>query len=99
MAPTEYEILPGRSRENARAALDKAVENGFTEEDVQTFRGGYRIPVEVDEVESSDDPDIDGMKVEELDTFIEDNSLDVDKSLNKKDKVAAIKSALESKGD
>lgn len=100
MAPIDYEVLPGRSRENATKAIEKAEENGFSGADVQTFRGGYRIPVEVDEAEEGDSkPDIDGMTVAELDKFIEDNSLDVDGSLNKKDKAAAIKAALESKGD
>lgn len=107
MAPIEYEILPGRSRENAETAIAKAEENGFSGADVQTFRGGYRIPVEVDdegkevsgESDGEDEPDIDKMNVEALDKFIGDNSLDVDLGLNKKDKVAAIKAARESKGD
>lgn len=101
----DYEILPGRSAENARAALDKAVENGFTEEDVQTFRGGYRIPVEVDDVDPDDDEenedtfDVDSASVKELDAYIERKNLDVDKGLNKPEKVAAIKAAQESKGE
>lgn len=51
---TAYETLPGRSKENARAALDKAVENGFAEEDVLTVRDGYLIPTnaEPDEADS-----------------------------------------------
>jgi hypothetical protein len=42
-------------------------------------------------------PDIDGLKVAELDKIIEDEGLDVDTSLKKEDKVAAIKAARESK--
>jgi hypothetical protein len=112
----QYDTLPGRSRENAKKALDLAVERGFAAEDVRTTRAGYLIPVEDngnandlglsaseatvnawDGESGSDEPDIDGMKVSELDQFIEDNSLDVDVSLNKPEKQAAIKAALENK--
>ncbi len=104
-----YEKLPGRNAANARAALDKAKKNGYAEEDVRTVRDGYLIPIDqaqvdqaaADAAEAADaeveGPDIDGMKVPELDKFIEDNGLDVDTSLNKPEKVAAIKAALEKK--
>lgn len=49
---TAYETLPGRSKENARTALDKAVENGFAEEDVLTTRTGYLIPTSEEEAEA-----------------------------------------------
>lgn len=137
MAPIDYEILPGRGGDNARKALEKAVENGFSAEDVQTFRGGYRIPVEVDELESAGEAsesspkgfegegltpashsltgsthklagqgsgeqeafDVDKASVKELDDHIDTKKLDVDKSLNKPEKVAAIKAATANKGD
>lgn len=108
-----YEKLPGRSPQNARAALDKAKANGFAEEEVRTTRDGYLIPYAegdeptpaepVDEptengASGDDAPDIDGMKVAELDAFLDAHpDLDVDRSLNKNDKAAAIKAALESK--
>jgi len=104
--PAGFEKLPGRSPENARAALDKATKNGFAESDVRTVRDGYLIPYsEADAPEpaepadesKSDTPDIDSFKVAELDDFIEKNGLDVDTSLNKADKAAAIKAALENK--
>lgn len=45
----EYDIIPERSSENAKKALELAVERGFKAEDVLTFRGGYYVPVELDE--------------------------------------------------
>lgn len=41
----DYDNLPGRSRENARKALDLAVKRGFEPETVLTTRDGYMIPV------------------------------------------------------
>lgn len=108
--PAGFEKLPGRSPENARAALDKATKNGFAEADVRTVRDGYLIPYseadapapaepadEPADEPTGDTPDIDSFKVAELDDFIEKNGLDVDTSLNKADKAAAIKAALENK--
>lgn len=109
--PAGYEKIPGRNSGNARDALAKAKANGHPEESVLTVRDGYLIPLSAEDAakqaeaaeaeaqaqESSDKPDIDGMKVAELDKFIEDNSLDVDPTLNKGDKAAAIKAALEKK--
>mgnify|MGYP001575246977 FL=1 len=43
-----YDILPGRSSENAQKAIDMAVERGFPEESVLTSRDGYLIPVHPD---------------------------------------------------
>ena len=48
----EYDIIPERSSENAKKALELAVERGFKAEDVLTFRGGYYVPVEVDTIET-----------------------------------------------
>lgn len=104
-----YEKLPGRNSANARAALDKAKENGFTEEDVRSVRDGYLIPITQEQVDQTaadaaeaadaenSGPDIDGMKVPELDKLIADSKIDVDLSLNKPEKIAAIKAALEQK--
>lgn len=109
--PAGYEKLPGRSTSNAREALAKAKENGHAEESVLTVFDGYLIPLSAEDAakqaaESAaaaepdageDEPDIDGMKVPELDAFIGDKELDVDLSLNKPEKIAAIKAALEKK--
>lgn len=110
--PAGYEKIPGRNADNARSALDKAKKNGHSEESVLTVRDGYLVPLSAEDAaaqaeetaaaeaaaaEQESGPDIDGMKVAELDKFIEDNSLDVDPALNKGDKAAAIKAALEQK--
>lgn len=44
----QYDIMPGRSSENAQKAIDLAVERGFPAESVLTSREGYRIPVHPD---------------------------------------------------
>lgn len=110
--PAGYEKLPGRNSGNARAALDKAVENGHASESVLTVFDGYLIPLSAEALaeqqaaeaealanaaEEKTGPDVDGMKVPELDALIDSEELDVDKSLNKPEKVAAVKAALESK--
>lgn len=105
--PAGYEKIPGRNADNARAALDKAKANGHAEESVLTVRDGYLIPLsaedaakQAEEAEAADQAeefDVDKANVEALNTYIGDNSLDVDLSLNKADKVAAIKAALEQK--
>lgn len=41
-----YELVVGHSAENARAALDKAAENGFGPERVLRSPNGYLVPVE-----------------------------------------------------
>lgn len=51
--PEGYELLTGRSRENARAAIQLAVERGLPTEVVRTTGEGYLIPI-VDEVTSDD---------------------------------------------
>lgn len=55
---TNYETLPGRSRENAKLALEKAVENGFEPEEVRTTRDGYLIP-------TKDEPETKAAKADE----------------------------------
>lgn len=100
MAPTEYEILPGRSRDNAKEALAKAKENGYDPADVQTFRGGYRIPVWVDEDIETQELEVElteKLSHDELNAYAQRHDVEVDKSLNKTDKIAAIKSAIEAK--
>jgi hypothetical protein len=102
-----YEKLPGRNSANARAALDKAKENGFAEESVLSVRDGYLIPLTQEQVDQTaadaaeaaeaEEFDVDSAKVPELDKYIADNKLDVDTSLNKPEKIAAIKAALEQK--
>lgn len=111
--PAGYEKIPGRNSGNARAALDKAKENGHAPESVLTVFDGYLIPLSAEALaeqqaaaeaaaaeaaeEANAGPDIDGMKVPELDNLIDTAELDVDKTLNKPEKVAAIKAALEQK--
>lgn len=107
-----YEKLPGRNSANARQALDTAKEYGFPEESVLSVRDGYLIPLTQEQVDKTatdaaeaadadgDAPEefnVDTAKVPELDKFIETAGLDVDLSLNKPEKVAAIKAALEQK--
>ena len=57
----QYDTLPGRSRENAKKALELAEERGFDPAEVRTTRDGYLIPVdapdEVQEEESTDGKD------------------------------------------
>ena len=113
----EYDTLPGRGSENARKALDLAIERGFTEEDVRTTRSGYLVPVEDTKVardlglsgqeatanawdgdansgaSDAEGHPTDGMKVPELNDYIETHNLDVDLDLKKDDKIAAIKAA------
>jgi len=45
----EYDIIPDRSSKNAKKALELAVERGFSAEDVRTFRGGYYVPLNVED--------------------------------------------------
>jgi hypothetical protein len=106
--PAGYEKIPGRNADNARAALDKAVKNGHAQESVLTVRDGYLIPLSAEDAakqaeetaaaqEASEEFDVDTAKVPALDEYIKNEGLDVDLSLNKSDKVAAIKAALEQK--
>ncbi len=46
--PAGFEKLPGRSKDNAKSALEQAVKNGFAAEDVRTVRDGYLIPVKTE---------------------------------------------------
>jgi hypothetical protein len=111
--PAGYEKLPGRSTAHAKEALDKAKANGHPTESVLTVFDGYLIPLSAEALaeqqaaaeaaaaeaadKANQGPDIDGMKVPELDHLIDTAELDVDKSLNKPEKIAAIKAALEQK--
>lgn len=47
----DYDIIPGRSSENAVKALELAESRGFEPADVRTFRDGYYVPVNLDEAE------------------------------------------------
>jgi hypothetical protein len=60
----EYDIMPGRSSENAKKAIDLAVERGFPAESVLTSRDGYHIPVH---------PDHEGADVIKTEPGTEDN--------------------------
>lgn len=40
----EYELIEGRDRDGARAALKQAVKNGYAEEDVISVENGWRVP-------------------------------------------------------
>lgn len=51
--PEGYELLTGRSRENARAAIKLAEERGLPTESVRTTGEGYLIPI-TDEVDKAD---------------------------------------------
>lgn len=44
----EYDIMPGRSSENAKKAIELAESRGFPAESVLTSREGYHIPVHPD---------------------------------------------------
>lgn len=48
----DYDIIPGRSSENAKAALELAESRGFDPAEVRTFRDGYYIPVVLDDEET-----------------------------------------------
>lgn len=67
--PEGYDLLPNRSRENAKAALALAVERGVPESSVLTTQDGYLIPLgsqatEVDDLEAdTDESDTDGQDV------------------------------------
>lgn len=63
----EYDIIPERSSENAKKALELAVERGFNAEDVLTFRGGYYVPVDapVEDAKEEDESDKDESKAED----------------------------------
>lgn len=88
----EYETMPGRSSQNARAALDKAVENGFAEEDVRTVREGYLIPINVeDEVEVAK-PDK-TWKNEDIVQYAGDHGIDLGEATKKDDMLAVIATA------
>lgn len=48
----EYDIIPDRGTKNAQKALKLAVKRGFEPTDVLTFRGGYYVPVEIEDGEN-----------------------------------------------
>lgn len=102
LIPDGYELLSGRGRDNAREAIRIAEERGFPSESVLSQTDGYLIPLteeqRAEQAAASAEFDVDTAKVPALDEHITNNGLDVDLSLNKADKVAAIK-ALESKGE
>lgn len=104
MAPTAipegYELLAGRSRENARAALDAAEAKGLEPQTVLTHPEGYLIPLtgeedaEVEEVDfpkaSDSNDEIAAWRDEHLPgfEFPEDAS-------NREKKVAALQAEVE----
>lgn len=55
----EYDIIPERSSDNAKKALELAVERGFKAEDVLTFRGGYYVPVDAPEEKAEEEGESD----------------------------------------
>lgn len=104
--PDGYELLVGRSRENARKALAMADERGLPPQAVLTRRSGYLIPI-IDEV-VADDPDGDivelvgepidspdeSWKNEDIDAWAQTN-LGIDVTGQKKaDKLQAILEAI-----
>jgi len=60
----QYDNLPGRSRENAKKALELAEERGFSPELVLTTRSGYLIPLDADV------PGVDVAVEEEVDEIV-----------------------------
>lgn len=57
--PEGYDLLPERSRENAKAALALAVERGVPESSVLTTQDGYLIPLGSQTADESLDGDVD----------------------------------------
>ncbi len=51
----EYDIMPGRSSENAKKAIALAVKRGFAAEDVRTFRDGYQVPLDAPDEKTKDE--------------------------------------------
>lgn len=45
----QYDIMPGRGRENAKKAIELAEERGFDATEVRTFRDGYYVPLSEDD--------------------------------------------------
>jgi hypothetical protein len=88
LIPEGYELLSGRGRDNAREAIRLAEERGFSSESVLSQTDGFLVPLG-----DSEAFDVDTANVEALNDHIDAKGLDVDKSLNKADKIAAIKAA------
>ncbi len=57
--PEGYDLLPERSRENAKAALALAVERGVPESSVLTTQDGYLIPLGSQTADESLEGDVD----------------------------------------
>lgn len=52
----DYDILPGRSSENAKKALELAESRGFDPAEVRTSRDGYYVPVNTDDEKPAPKP-------------------------------------------
>lgn len=52
----DYDIIPGRSSENAKKALALAEERGFDATDVKTSRDGYHVPIDLDAEKAEEKP-------------------------------------------
>lgn len=77
----DYDIFPGRSRENAKQALELAESRGFPTSSVRTTRNGYLIPA---------DPEAEGGETIEAATpeEVTSNEDSDDKTEDKKDEDA-----------
>lgn len=99
--PDGYELLVGRSTENAIQAIATAEGRGFSAETVLTQRDGYLIPLDADSIESTD---LDGEPYEvetigipkanaskaEQEAFAEKHGIDLSATTNAETRAAAI---------
>lgn len=91
--PEGYELLSGRSRENARAALKLAEERGFPVSSVQTTTEGYFIPtgedLQVVDAEYVELPEATATKGE-FEAFAAEHGIDLSGASNNTQRFEAI---------
>lgn len=106
--PDGYELLAGRSRDNAREAIARADGRGLPPEAVLTRRDGYLIPLGADEIvadsEDGDPVEVTGeaielpdesWKNEDIDAWAAENLPHVSTAdLKKAEKIQAIQDAI-----
>lgn len=85
--PDGYELLPVRSRENAKAALAAAEEKGFDPSTVLTHPEGYLIPLTEDEKAAA--AEADEVEDDEDDEEFEVKHFDLPKATDSNDEIAA----------
>lgn len=102
--PEGFELLVGRSRENAKLAIATAEERGFPSSAVLTQSDGYLIPLgdsedsgeeqeEQEEIVAPKETD----KVADVEAFAKEHEIDISSASNNAERVALIQAALESK--